>query len=95
MVPSNHARQSTPPPDMTVVEGSPCIAASTYDFTVAKLASFIKPELKMAPAPAAHSKPSDRPQTAVNKPSNSPVKAPEQPSNSLQTVPKQPLSSWS
>ncbi len=37
---------------MTVLEGSPCIAVSTKCFTVSKLASFIKPELRMAPAPA-------------------------------------------
>ncbi len=42
------------PPDMTVLEGSPCMALSTKAFTVSNLASFIKPELRMAPAPAAH-----------------------------------------
>jgi len=39
---------------MTVLEGSPCMALSTKSLTVSKLASFIKPELRMAPAPAAH-----------------------------------------
>ena len=44
--------QTDSPPDMTVFEGSPCIAASTYALTLPKLASFNKPELRMAPAPA-------------------------------------------
>ena len=39
---------------MTVLEGSPCMALSTKSFTVSKLASFIKPELRMAPGPVTH-----------------------------------------
>lgn len=65
---------------MTVVEGSPCMAASTYAFTVSKPASFIKPELRMAPAPADPNNTS--PQFVANGP------------NSLQLVAPAPNSPW-